>query len=87
MGGFSELFSSHWPDCPYELYIVNNEKELDYEKKYKVKVLHAGKEAEYSRKVQTALSKIDADYYLLLLEDFLLEVNVLKTQLSVFFIT
>ena len=79
---FLELFSLHWPDCPYELYIVNNEKELDYDNKYKVKVLHAGKDAEYSRKVQIALREIDADYYLLLLEDFWLQVDILNDPIE-----
>lgn len=67
---FLELFEKNWKGCPYPLYIVDNEKELNYNKKYNAKVLHAGKDAEYSRKVQLAVNSIDADYYLLLLEDF-----------------
>lgn len=71
---FLNLFAKNWADCPYELYIVNNIKELDVDKydadKVKVTVLHAGADAEYSRKVQVAVNDIDADYYLLLLEDF-----------------
>lgn len=67
---FLDLFFQNWNDCPYKLYIVNNERELEFSKKYDVNVLHAGKTAEYSRKVQYALDNIDADYYLLLLDDF-----------------
>ena len=83
---FLELFSKFWPDCPYPLFIVNDSKELDYEKKYNVTVYHAGENAEYSQRVQTALEKIDAKYYLLLLEDFFigekLDKNALKDTIS-----
>lgn len=67
---FLELKEKFWKDCPYPLYIVNQTKDLSYKKSYDVTVLHAGKDAEYSRKVQIALQKIDADYFLLLLDDF-----------------
>lgn len=71
---FLNLFAKNWANCPYELYIVNNVKELNADKyaadKLKVTVLHAGEDAEYSRKVQVAVNEINADYYLLLLEDF-----------------
>lgn len=69
---FVNLFHKNWPDCPYPLYIVDNTAELDPHKvdAAKVTVLHAGKDAEYSRKVQVAVNQIDAEYYLLLLEDF-----------------
>lgn len=69
---FVNLFHRNWPDCPYPLYIVDNEADLDPAKldTDKVTVLHAGKDAEYSRKVQMAVEQIDAEYYMLLLEDF-----------------
>ena len=52
---FLELFYTNWPDCPYPLYIVNDEKELSFKKEYKVNVIHAGHKAEYSQRVQTAV--------------------------------
>lgn len=69
---FINLFYKNWEKCPYDLYIVNNTKELnsEYHLKDKVHIIHAGEDAEYSKKVQVAINKIDADYYLLLLEDF-----------------
>lgn len=76
---FLELFSLKWENCPYPLYIVNNTKELTFGKKYDVQVIHAGKGAEYSQKVQKAINEIYADHYLFLLEDFLIEFN-LKTD-------
>ena len=83
---FLELKKKFWEDCPYPLYIVNQTRELEYETKYDVTVLHAGSDAEYSKKVQTALQNIDADYFLLVLEDFFftrtLEGPVLNMQLD-----
>lgn len=73
---FLELFSVYWSDCPYSVYIVNNSKELSFEKRYNVNVIHAGEHAEYSRKVQIALDKIDAEYYLLLLDDFFIGAKI-----------
>lgn len=79
---FLECFERFWPDCPYKKYIVNNNRELEYEKKYNVELIHAGKSAEYSRKVQIALKSIDADYYLLLLDDFFMGKKIYKDPLS-----
>lgn len=73
---FLELLERNWSDNLYPVYIVNNTKEIKFERNYNVKVLHAGDDAEYSRKVQMAVDSIDADYYLLLLEDFFLSENV-----------
>ncbi len=79
---FLELFSANWKDCPYKLYIVDNEKELSFEKEYDVDVIHAGADAEYSRKIQVALDSIDADYFLLLLEDFFFQMPLDRNALE-----
>lgn len=73
---FLELKERFWKDCPYPLYIVNQTKDLGFPKDYDVTVLHAGAEAEYSKKVQVALQNINADYYLLLLDDFFFSKNI-----------
>lgn len=69
---FLTLFKKFWPDCPYPLYIVDNKLEPDFVADYGVKLLNAGAEAEYSQRVRTAVESIDADYFLILLEDFFL---------------
>lgn len=79
---FLELYYRNWKDCPYPLYIVNNDADLHFQKKYPVNVIHAGADAEYSRKVQIAIEQIDADYYLLLLEDFLIGKKLQSDVLS-----
>lgn len=64
---FISLMNKYWPNCPYEKCIVNQT--LDYDES-SFRVLHAGADAEYSKKVQVAIKQIDADYFLLLLDDF-----------------
>lgn len=71
---FVVLFEKYWPDCPYKKFIINQSAEFDLKSSFTV--YHAGKDAEYSKKVQTAIEKIDADYYILLLEDFFVERKV-----------
>lgn len=68
------LFHQFWKDCPYRVIFVNNEKDVSFEG---VEVLHAGKDAEWSRKVQAAIDATNTPYICLLLEDFLVgkEIN------------
>lgn len=64
---FFILFRRFWSECPYKVYLVNNEKKSEYEG---VTVVNAGRDAEWSRKVQVALESVDEDYLCLMLEDF-----------------
>lgn len=77
---FIHCFTKYWPECPYNLYIVNNTKLI--EETDKIHVINAGIDAEYSRKVQIALEKISADYYLLMLEDFFVGKTLNKDVLN-----
>ena len=61
------LFNHFWQDCPYNILFVNNSKDVSFRN---VKTLHAGEDAEWSRKVQIALQNCDTKYICLLLEDF-----------------
>lgn len=65
---FVNLFKKYWSDCPYEVVIVANTDNLTFFNG--VKVISAGKDAEYSKKIKTAIATLKSDYYLLLLEDF-----------------
>lgn len=75
---FFSLFKRNWKNCPYPIYVIDNEIELDSSITggLAVTAIQAGKNAEYSKKVQTAIEKIDAEYYLLLLEDFFISAPV-----------
>lgn len=61
------LFKVFWQDCPYRTLFVNNEKEVKWDG---IEVVHAGREAEWSLKVSTAISLATTPYICLLLEDF-----------------
>ena len=63
---YFELLNKYWPDRP-RTYLISNEILPEYEG---VTVYSAGKDAEWSKKVQVALEKVDAEYIVLLLEDF-----------------
>lgn len=79
---FLNLLNQNWNDCPYDVYIVNNTKKIEFDYSNNVTVINAGENAEYSRKVQTAVKSIDADYYLLLLEDFFFQKKLPKDVLD-----
>lgn len=80
---YIRCFKNFWPGCPYKHYIISNTKSIE---ENDIIFICAGSDAEYSRKVQTALEQIDADYYLLMLEDFYigksLEQNILEPILA-----
>lgn len=64
---FFELYKRNWPDCPYKIYLADNEKGYDMPG---LTVIHAGEKAEWSQKVQRALEVVEEKYICLLLEDF-----------------
>lgn len=77
------LFNKFWKDCPYKILFVNNEKQVEWDN---VTVLHAGKDAEWSKKVNLALENCDSKYICLLLEDFLvgksIDINIIENTLN-----
>lgn len=64
---FFYLLNKYWKDKSYSTYLVNNTLKKNYEG---VKVINCGLKAEWSKKLQKALSEIDEEYVCLLLEDF-----------------
>lgn len=79
---FVRCFRRFWKDCPYPVYIIDITAKPKYFSDNDMTVINAGEGAEYSKKVQTALQQIDADYYLLLLEDFFLGHKLEKSVLE-----
>ncbi|MDY2627202.1 MAG: hypothetical protein SOW08_02620 [Lachnospiraceae bacterium] len=80
-----DLYRRFWPDCPYRTLFVNNEKEAAFEG---IDVIHAGADAEWSKKVQIAIERVHTPYICLLLEDFLVgdTINTRKVKNSLEFI-
>ena len=61
------LYNKFWPKRPCRTLFINNDKEVSWDG---IEVLHAGKDAEWSRKVQLGLQHCSTNYVCLLLEDF-----------------
>ena len=80
---FVRLFKKYWPDCPYELVITSNTENYDYFEG--IKVINAGKNAEYSKKIQFALQEVESDYYLILLEDFFMSKKINNNDFNTLF--
>ncbi len=68
-----KLYKKYWDDNPFQTFFINNEKEFFCKG---IEVLHAGKDAEWSRKVQLAIQKAETPYICLLLEDFFVGKNI-----------
>lgn len=66
---FAQGFNRFWSDRPFETYLVTNDAEPSFDK---IKVVKTGEEISWSRRLRTALSQIDSEYIILLLEDYLL---------------
>lgn len=73
------LYKKFWPDCPYRTIFVNNEKDVKWDG---VEVFHAGKDAEWSKKVQLAIHESNTSYICLLLEDFLVGKTIDTDQVN-----
>lgn len=62
-------FKQQWPDCPYPIYMITNNKDVDDEMVTTIKV---GEHKGWGSNTKKALSQIDCDYLLYLQEDFFL---------------
>lgn len=63
---FFTLFWRYWPDCPFPVYLGSNHAQFPHPR---VTTLNAGTHC-WSAELKAHLSQIDAQYVLLLLEDF-----------------
>ena len=66
---FFALFWRYWPDCPFPVYLGSN---FATHADKRVKSLSAGEDQSWSKNLRFFLENIDAQYVLLLLEDFFL---------------
>ena len=73
------LFKRYCPDCPYRVLFVTNEKNMAWDG---VETICAGKDAEWSKKVQIGLKYTSTPYVCLLLEDFFLSSKIETKQIE-----
>ncbi len=69
---FFTLFWRYWPDCPFPVFLGSTQATYD---DARVTTLAAGDFA-WSKTLRTCLERIDADYVLLLLEDYFLKSRI-----------
>jgi hypothetical protein len=66
---FFALFSRFWPDCPFKVYLLCNEKDFEFPS---VNVIKLGQDKSWSDNVKLGISKIKEKYILLFIEDLFL---------------
>ena len=73
---FFALLKRNWPNCPCRIYLLSNE--IIYNDS-NIQTITTYANAEWSTKVQIAVNAIQANYFLLLLEDFFIS-SPINTQ-------
>lgn len=64
---FFSCMNKNWHDCPFDVRLVSNQKQYEG-----VNMINVGPETCWTERVLSALQKIDTEYVLLLLEDYLI---------------
>lgn len=70
---FFTLTDRFWPDCKYQTYLINNEKEFTHGD---VKVLHTGPEVHWFSRTIRSLKMIDEEYIMFMLEDYFISKKI-----------
>ena len=70
---FFEIFWKRWPDCPYPVYLGSNFKTYQDER---VTPINIGDDISWTSGVRQMLRHINAEYFILFLEDFLIKQRV-----------
>ena len=76
---FFQLFWKYWPDCPFPVFLSSNELSFP---DARVTTLKSGLDDAWGKQARLALSQIDSEYILLLLEDFFLDAPVSNTAFN-----
>ena len=66
-------FNKKWEDCPYNIYLVSNQKKYSCDRVQQVLV---GEDVDWSTTMQLAVQKIDEDYILFWLDDVFLDSSI-----------
>jgi len=72
---FFSLFWKYWSDCPYPVYLISNNQKFLHKKVIPLCV--GGDHTNWSQRLCCALSRLDTNYVLLMLEDFFLQRKVM----------
>ncbi|MBC7947576.1 MAG: hypothetical protein H7Y42_06830 [Chitinophagaceae bacterium] len=76
---FFNLLAKYWSDCPYPVYLGANKLSLDKEG---VQMLHTDKGSDWTGGIIEMMQRIDAEYIILILEDFFLQNKISQSDVS-----
>jgi hypothetical protein len=76
---FFELFWRFFPDCPFNVYLISNEKSFNYPKLTNIFI---GKDVSWSDNLKRGLFQIKEDYVFLFIDDLFL-VDYVKTDMVI----
>ncbi|OGN29993.1 MAG: hypothetical protein A3A33_01570 [Candidatus Yanofskybacteria bacterium RIFCSPLOWO2_01_FULL_49_25] len=63
---FFTLFFRYWPDCPFPVYLITNQKKY---RNVRVRSLAIGEDRDWARNTRAALASVPEDYFVWLLDD------------------
>ena len=74
---FAKCWDRFWPDCPFDTYLISEEKEFKHERIGNIKI---GRKVGWSDMLLEALDRIQSKHIIYMQEDYLLkgETNILK---------
>lgn len=70
----------YWADCPYPIYIVSNNDEI--EAPSGISFIKVGEDKKFASNLRAALNQIDADYVIYLQEDYWLNKKVVNAAIA-----
>jgi hypothetical protein len=76
---FAFFFRKFWPDCPFPVYLVVNELQVQSSS---IRAIRVGKDKGWASNMQVALEQIDTPYILYLQDDYFLTAPVGAAQLA-----
>lgn len=76
---FFETFFDHWSDCPFQIYLVANQKKYEHPK---VVTLLSGDDLDWSSSIRKAILQLKESYVFFFYEDALLNVKVSNDELE-----
>src|SRR5690349_2185528 len=76
---FFGQFFKHWPDCPYQVYLVANHKRFEHPK---VTTLLAGDDLDWSSTISTAISQLNYSHLMFWIDDAFLVGDVSNQEID-----
>lgn len=75
-----EMFYKFWPDCPYDVYLLTNNKTYNHDR---VKTITTGDDVSWSKAFRKALNEINEEYVLIIMEDYILQSKVRNSDFEI----